>query len=514
MTRSEQLFQEAVTRIPGGVNSPVRAFGSVGLTPRFIASAKGAYLTDADGNQYLDYIGSWGPMILGHATPLVLQKVEEACRKGLSFGAATEAEVDMARLICGMVPSVEMVRMVNSGTEAVMSAIRAARGCTGRDKIIKFEGCYHGHSDAMLVKAGSGVMTAGVPDSSGVPAGCTQDTLLAVYNDIPGVERLFEEFGSEIAAVIVEPVGANMGVVLPEEGFLETLRSLCTKHGSVRGDVAFAQSCLETGNFMFSGSAVTLEQNNFAGMGVTQNGRKGLSFDTAQLGIRCQIQHLKAYACTEALVNENIDPRFKYVVRGCAPYVEWLGIRENPQGKGWAAGAGYGEKILSILKEITGEAGSAGDGADSPDNPVQPMSGYVKVFYKGRDGVNVRTAPCMGDNVDQVVYEGIYTVTGISLDKRWYRLKSGLFITADAEYVMFMERLPGKSSYLVRVDIPDLNIRKGPGTDFARTGLFTGAGTFTIVEEADGKGAGKWGLLKSYKRERNGWISLDFVTRL
>lgn len=282
----------------------------------------------------------------------------------------------------------------------------------------------------------------------------------------------------------------------------------------VRGDVAFAQSCLETGNFTFSGSAVTPEQNNFAGMGVTRNGVKGLSFDTAQLGIRCQIQHLKTYACTEALVNENIDPRFKYVVRGCAPYVEWLGIRENPQGKGWAAGAGYGEKILSILKEITGEAGSAGDGADSLDNPVRPMSGYVKVFYKGRDGVNVRTAPCMGDNVDRVVYEGIYTVTGISPDKRWYRLKSGLFITADAEYVMFMEKLPGKSSYLVRVDIPDLNIRKGPGTDFARTGLFTGAGTFTIVEEADGKGAGKWGLLKSYKRERNGWISLDFVTRL
>ncbi len=256
------------------------------------------------------------------------------------------------------------------------------------------------------------------------------------------------------------------------------------------------------------------EKDAVKSMGVVQNGVKGLSFDTARLGIRCQVQHLKAYACLDELKNENVDPRFKYVVRGCAPYVEWLGIRENPQGKGWAAGAGYGEKILSIMKEIAGEAGSAGDGADSPDNPVQPMSGYVKVFYKGRDGVNVRTAPCMGDNVDQVVYEGIYTVTGISLDKRWYRLKSGLFITADAEYVMFMERLPGKSSYLVRVDIPDLNIRKGPGTDFARTGLFTGAGTFTIVEEADGKGAGKWGLLKSYKRERNGWISLDFVTRL
>ena len=281
----------------------------------------------------------------------------------------------------------------------------------------------------------------------------------------------------------------------------------------VRGDVAFAQSCLETGNFMFSGSAVSLEQNNFAGMGVVKNGVKGLSFDTALLGIRCQVQHLKAYACTEDLVNGNVDPRFKFVARGCAPYVEWLGVQENPQGKGWAAGAGYGEKVLGILREITGEAGSGGSGG-VPGNPVEPMAGFVKVFYKGRDGVNVRTAPCTGDNVDQVVYEGIYTVTGISADKRWYRLKSGLFITADAEYVMFMERLPGKSSYLVRVDIPDLNIRKGPGTDFARTGLFTGVGVFTVVEEADGKGAGKWGLLKSYKRERNGWISLDFVTRL
>ena len=233
MTESERLFQEAVTLIPGGVNSPVRAFGSVGMTPRFIASAEGAYLTDADGNRYLDYVGSWGPMILGHAHPAVLEKVEEACRKGLSFGAATEAEVDMARLICSMVPSVEMVRMVNSGTEAVMSAVRAARGYTGRDKIIKFEGCYHGHSDAMLVKAGSGVMTAGVPDSSGVPKGCTQDTLLAAYNDISGVEKLFDAFAGEIAAVIIEPVGANMGVVPPEDGFLQKLRRLCTENGSV-----------------------------------------------------------------------------------------------------------------------------------------------------------------------------------------------------------------------------------------------------------------------------------------
>ena len=233
MGRSEELFEEAVNLIPGGVNSPVRAFGSVGMTPRFIASAEGAYMTDADGKRYLDYVGSWGPMILGHANPMVLEKVMEACRRGLSFGAATEAEVDMARLICSMVPSVEMIHMVNSGTEAVMSAVRAARGYTGRNKIIKFEGCYHGHSDAMLVKAGSGVMTAGVPDSSGVPAGCTEDTLLAVYNDLDSVKALFDAWDGQIAALIVEPVGANMGVVPPAPGFLEGLRKLCTEHGAV-----------------------------------------------------------------------------------------------------------------------------------------------------------------------------------------------------------------------------------------------------------------------------------------
>lgn len=233
MTRSEMLFSEAVRYIPGGVNSPVRAFGSVGETPRFIASAKGAYLTDVDGNKYLDFVGSWGPMILGHNHPVVLEAVLEACREGLSFGAATEREVEMAELICSLVPSIEMVRMVNSGTEAVMSAVRAARGFTGRSKIVKFAGCYHGHSDAMLVKAGSGVMTAGIPDSAGVPEGCTQDTLTAIYNDLDSVEELFTAFGSEIAAVIVEPVAANMGVVLPKKGFLAGLRRLCDKHGSL-----------------------------------------------------------------------------------------------------------------------------------------------------------------------------------------------------------------------------------------------------------------------------------------
>lgn len=233
MGRSETLFEEAVRVIPGGVNSPVRAFGAIGGTPRFIDRAEGAYLYDVDGNAYLDFIGSWGPMLLGHNHPAIRESVIKACEKGLSFGTATEKEVVMAELICDIVPSIEMVRMVNSGTEAVMSALRAARGYTGRDKVIKFMGCYHGHSDAMLVRAGSGVMTSGVPDSAGVPSGCTKDTLSAIYNDLSSVEVLFLEFPQEIAAVIVEPVGANMGVVPPAEGFLKGLRQLCTKYGAV-----------------------------------------------------------------------------------------------------------------------------------------------------------------------------------------------------------------------------------------------------------------------------------------
>lgn len=233
MTKSESLFEEAKKRIPGGVNSPVRAFGSISGTPRFIQRADKAYIYDVDGNKYIDFICSWGPMILGHNRPEILDSVIEACKNGLSFGAATEREVDMANLICEIVPSIEMVRMVNSGTEAVMSAVRVARGYTKRNKIIKFAGCYHGHSDAMLVKAGSGVMTSGIPDSAGVPEGCTEDTLTAVYNDISSVEELFTQFGEEIAAVIVEPVGANMGVVPPKKGFLEGLRVICDKYQSV-----------------------------------------------------------------------------------------------------------------------------------------------------------------------------------------------------------------------------------------------------------------------------------------
>ena len=219
--------------MPGGVNSPVRAFGSVGSTPRFIEQADGVYMTDVDGNKYLDFIGSWGPMILGHNHPAIKEAVIKACEKGLSFGAATEKEVEMAELMTDVIPSLEMVRMVNSGTEAVMSAIRAARGFTGKDKIIKFAGCYHGHSDALLVSAGSGVMTSGVPDSAGVPKGCTQDTMTAVYNDLDSVRALLEEAPDQVAAVIVEAVGANMGVVPPKKGFLEGLRTLCDQYGTL-----------------------------------------------------------------------------------------------------------------------------------------------------------------------------------------------------------------------------------------------------------------------------------------
>ncbi|MDD6614824.1 MAG: glutamate-1-semialdehyde 2,1-aminomutase [Lachnospiraceae bacterium] len=233
MTKSEALFERACKVIPGGVNSPVRAFGSIGGTPRMIRKADGTHMTDEDGNTYLDFVNSWGPMILGHNHPVIREAVVKACEDGLSYGAATAREVEMAELICSFVPNVDMVRMVNSGTEAVMSAIRTARGYTGRDKIVKFMGCYHGHSDALLVQAGSGVMTAGVPDSAGVPRGCTRDTLSAVYNDVSSVERLFEAFPEEIAAVIVEPVGANMGVVPPAPGFLEALRKLCDRYGAV-----------------------------------------------------------------------------------------------------------------------------------------------------------------------------------------------------------------------------------------------------------------------------------------
>ena len=232
MTKSEQLFAEAQQVLPGGVNSPVRACRAVDTYPRFLDHGMGSHVWDVDGNEYIDLIGSWGPLILGHCCEAVEQAVTAAISKGLSFGAPTAAEVEMAQLVCRMT-GLEMVRMVNSGTEAVMSALRLARGATGRGKIIKFAGCYHGHSDAMLVKAGSGALTGGAPDSAGVPADIAADTLTASYNDLASVEALLLANPGQVAAVIVEPVAANMGVVPPQPGFLQGLRQLCDQHGSL-----------------------------------------------------------------------------------------------------------------------------------------------------------------------------------------------------------------------------------------------------------------------------------------
>jgi glutamate-1-semialdehyde 2,1-aminomutase len=233
LDRSRSLYEEAQTLLPGGVNSPVRAFRGVGGSPVFINHASGPYLYDVDGNRYLDYVQSWGPMILGHCYPSVVEAVVEASKHGFSFGAPTQAESELAKLIIASVPSVEMVRLVNSGTEATMSALRLARAYTGRNKIVKFSGGYHGHADMLLVQAGSGVATMGLPDSPGVPCQATEHTLTASYNDSNAVEQLFRTYPNEIAAVIVEPVAANMGVVLPEPGFLEKLRELTQQNGAV-----------------------------------------------------------------------------------------------------------------------------------------------------------------------------------------------------------------------------------------------------------------------------------------
>ncbi|WP_300319482.1 glutamate-1-semialdehyde 2,1-aminomutase [Idiomarina sp.] len=233
MSRSEDLFKQAQISIPGGVNSPVRAFSGVGGTPIFFESAEGAYMFDADGKRYIDYVGSWGPMILGHNHPAVLEATLAAAKRGLSFGTPTEIEITMAETIRKIVPSIEKVRMVNSGTEATMTAIRLARGYTGRDKILKFEGNYHGHADSLLVKAGSGALTLGVPNSPGIPEDLAKHTLTVNYNDIDSVKEAFKEFGDDIACIIVEPVAGNMNCIPPVPGFLEGLRDVCDEYGSV-----------------------------------------------------------------------------------------------------------------------------------------------------------------------------------------------------------------------------------------------------------------------------------------
>jgi glutamate-1-semialdehyde 2,1-aminomutase len=230
---NEALFERARRVIPGGVNSPVRAFRAVGGTPPFIRSAAGAWLVDAEGRRYIDYVGSWGPMIVGHAHPEVVSAVQAAAAAGLSYGAPTSGEIELAELLCELVPGMEQVRLVNSGTEATMSAIRLARGFTGRDTIVKFDGCYHGHGDALLVKAGSGALTFGQPSSAGVPADVARHTRVLPYNDLAAVRAAFAESGDRIAAVIVEPVAGNMNLVAPADGFLALLRSLCTRHGAV-----------------------------------------------------------------------------------------------------------------------------------------------------------------------------------------------------------------------------------------------------------------------------------------
>ena len=233
MTLASDLFTQAKQVIPGGVNSPVRSFSGVGGTPIYIDHAQGAYLFDSTDKRYIDYVGSWGPMILGHAHPEVIATVKETAEKGLSFGAPTELETQMASKVCELIPSIELVRMVSSGTEATMSAIRLARGFTGRDKIVKFEGCYHGHADSLLVKAGSGALTLGVPSSPGVPASVAADTMTLTYNDIEGVKEFFAQHGEQIACIIVEPVAGNMNCIPPVAGFLETLRSVCNQYGAV-----------------------------------------------------------------------------------------------------------------------------------------------------------------------------------------------------------------------------------------------------------------------------------------
>jgi len=232
-TKSEQLFARAQDLIPGGVNSPVRAFKAVGMNPVFVKSSKGSKIYDVDGNEYIDYVGSWGPLILGHSHPEVVEAICQAAQRGTSYGAPCEGEVELAELITNAIPSMEKIRMVNSGTEATMSAIRLARAYTGRNKIVKFEGCYHGHADAFLLKAGSGLLTAGVPSSPGVPEAVIQDTLIARYNDLESVKKVFKEWGRDIAAVIVEPIAGNMGLVLPDIEFLKGLRSMTEFNGSL-----------------------------------------------------------------------------------------------------------------------------------------------------------------------------------------------------------------------------------------------------------------------------------------
>ncbi len=343
--RSEELFERAMKHIPGGVNSPVRAFRSVGRAPLFIDRAKGSRIYDTDGNEFIDYVGSWGPAILGHAREEVTEAVTKACEKGLTYGAPTEKEIILAEIISEMMPSMEMTRLVSSGTEAVMSAIRVARGFTGRDMIIKFRGCYHGHSDGLLVKAGSAALTTAVPDSAGVPAGFTRTTLVAEYNDTTSVENLFERYGKQIAAVIVEPVAANMGVVLPKEGFLPFLRKITEDYGAllIFDEVITGFRLLPGGAsayFQIKPDLVTLGKIIGGGMPIgAYGGRKDIMEKISPLGNVYQAGTLSGnpIATTAGITTLNILKRSPWIYEELEQKAKELSgvLREASKGKVW-----------------------------------------------------------------------------------------------------------------------------------------------------------------------------------
>jgi len=395
MTQSEVLFARAQQRIPGGVNSPVRAFKGVGGTPIFFTSGQGAYLTDEDHKQYIDYVGSWGPMILGHNSEPVRKALLQQLEHGVGFGAPTRVEVDMAEKVCELVPSMELVRMVNSGTEATMSAIRLARGFTGRDKIVKFEGCYHGHADSLLVKAGSGALTLGVPSSPGVPANVAEHTMTLTFNDADDVRRCFEASGDSIAAVIVEPVAGNMNCIPPVPGFLETLRELCDSHGSVlifdevmsgfRVALGGAQAL-----FGVKPDLTTLGKVIGAGLPVGAfGGRKDIMSHIAPLGPVYQAGTLSgnplAMVSGLALLNEISQPRF----------YEQLGQKAQALTEGLTQAAGR-HGIPFTTHQLGGMFGFFFSGEDKVTRFEQVMACNLerfKSFYHGMLERGIYLAP-------------------------------------------------------------------------------------------------------------------------
>jgi glutamate-1-semialdehyde 2,1-aminomutase len=368
--KNDSLFERAQRSIPGGVNSPVRAFRAVGGTPRFFERASGAYLWDADGRKYIDYVGSWGPMVAGHNPPAVVAAVQEAAARALSFGAPTESEIELAELLCRLVPSIEMVRVVSSGTEATMTAIRLARGFTGRDAIVKFDGCYHGHADSLLVKAGSGALTFGNPSSAGVPADTAAHTFVLDYNDSSQVRTLFEKKGREIACVIVEPVAGNMNLVLPASGFLEALRTQCDRHGAllvfdeVMTGFRVAQGGAQA-RFGIRPDLTTLGKVIGGGLPVgAVGGRRDIMEKLAPLGPVYQAGTLSgnpvavaAGLATLGLIQQpgfqdRIEATTQALVAGLESEARRAGVRFSAQSIGSMFGVYFSERIPTSLSEI------------------------------------------------------------------------------------------------------------------------------------------------------------------